>query len=257
VVAWGKAECKRQSNDTTPDNVRKVLADVLPHIRFPCMEMVEVATKVRLSSLLSSDLLMQLFAYMGGNEYKQKSMRLPWPTIQREHGGPPNFSWDANLKHSGLQLSGKNMVLTSTDPNTWQMAGGSKELTQGKHEWEIVLNQCDAANRFSIIVGVVPTYFTNWRYPSCLGTSATAPAPGWGYVIHNGYKTTHNAGLTAYGTKANQGDTVKVRLDLESHTIAFFVNGRSLGVAFTDVYGPVRPAISMVSTQKCTLRFTR
>jgi len=256
VVAWGKAECKRQSKDTSADNVRTILADVLQHIRFPCMAMDEVATKVTPSSILSGDQMLQVFTYLGSNEEKRKSMRMPWPTKQREPRRPPNFfTWDANLKHYSLQLSEKNMVLTSTDPNAWQMAGGSKELTKGKHEWEIVINQYDTANSYNVIIGVVPTYFTNWTYNSWLGSSTTAP--GWGYVTGNGYKTTHNAGQTAYGAKANQGDTVKVKLDLESHTIEFFVNGRTLGVAFTDVYAPVRPAISMVRTQKCTLRFTR
>ena len=48
------------------------------------------------------------------------------------------------------------------------------------------------------------------------------------------------------------GDTVKVRCDMDKKTLEFFINGQSLGVAFTDLTSPVVRAIFVQRSQSPT-----
>jgi len=256
VVTWAKAECKRTNIDNNGENLRKVLDDILPLIRFPAMAMEEVATKVTPTSVLLSDQMLTIFTYLGSSKDKQKNIKMPYPTKPREGRRPPNwFSWSNNHKHHSLQLSEKNSVIVSTDPNYWQSVGADIELKTGVHEWEVVLNQYDTGNSYNVVIGCVPSHFNQWTSSTWIGSSTTAP--GWAFVTGNGYKTGTNTGQTYYGTAARQGDTVRTRLDLDKRTIEFFVNNTSQGVAFTDVYGPVRPAISVIRPQRLTLQFSK
>jgi len=256
VVTWAKAECKRTNIDNNGENLRKVLEDILPLIRFPAMAMEEVATKVTPTSVLLSDQMLTIFTYLGSSKDKQKNMKMAYNTKPREGRRPPNwFSWSNNHKHHSLQLSDKNSVIVSTDPNYWQSIGADIELKSGVHEWEVVLNQYDTNNSYNVVIGCVPTHFNQWTSSTWIGSSTSAP--GWAFVTGNGYKTGTNTGQTYYGSAARQGDTVRTRLDLDKRTIEFFVNNTSQGVAFTDVYGPVRPAISVIRPQRLTLQFPK
>jgi len=256
VVTWAKGECKRTNLDSSPESLRKVLDEILPLIRFPAMAMEEVATKVTPTSVLQSDQMLQIFTYLGSSKDKQKTIKMPYPTKPREGRRPPNwFSWSTNHKHHSVQLLDKNSVIVSTDPNYWQSVGADIELKTGVHEWEVVLNQYDTGNSYNVVIGCVPSHFNQWTSSTWIGSSTTAP--GWAFVTGNGYKTGTNTGQTYYGTAARQGDTVRTRLDLDKRTIEFFVNNTSQGVAFTDVYGPVRPAISLIRSQRVTLQFPK
>jgi len=254
VVSWAKAQLKTAGKDGSNDNIRSELSEILPHIRFPTMTMEEIATKVTPTSILTGEQTLAIFTYLGSSKDKQKSMKMPYPTKQREPRKPLSwFTWSPDHKHYSLQLSEKNMVAMSTDPNSWWSCGGNIEYKKGVHEWEVQLTQYDPNQSYNVVIGVVPSSYSNWSNNSWIGSSTTAP--GWAFVTGNGYKTSTNSGQQGYGTNARQGDAVKLKLDVDKHTLEFFVNNRSLGVAFTDVYGPVRPALSLIRTQKVTLKF--
>jgi len=143
-------------------------------------------------------------------------------------------------------------MVASTSYSSWCSVFGDTELTSGSHEWEIALDQYDTSNSYNVAVGVVPSSFTNWQHNTLIGYSTSST--GWGYICGNGNKV-NNSGPVYYGTPATQGAVIRVRLDLDKHTIEFLVNNVSQGVAYTNVYGPVRPALSLVQNQRCTLRF--
>ena len=46
VIKWANAECGRQGIPATPDNLKKLLEDVVPLLRFPCMDAVAIAEHV-------------------------------------------------------------------------------------------------------------------------------------------------------------------------------------------------------------------
>jgi hypothetical protein len=253
VVAWGKAECKRNSKDVNAENTRACISDIISHIRFPTMGMDEVATKVSPTYLLKSDEVLAIFTYLGSTEEKKKNIKMAFPTKPRDPRRPPNwFTWSDSYKHYSIQLKDKNTVAYTTDPNNWQNLGGSTELTKGTHEWEVVLNSYDTGNGNNVVIGVVPSSFSNWTYGSWIGSSTTVP--GWAFICGSGYKANESSGSSSYGSKCVQGDVIKVKLNLTKNTLEFFINNKSQGTAFTNVYGPVRPAISLIRTQTCTLR---
>jgi len=50
VLSWGKAECKRE--DKKEEELPEVLKDVIHHIRFPLMQVQDIATEVSNSKVL-------------------------------------------------------------------------------------------------------------------------------------------------------------------------------------------------------------
>jgi len=61
--------------------------------------------------------------------------------------------------------------------------------------------------------------------------------------------------MTNYGRKVNQGETVRTRVDMDAKTVEFFINGQSQGVAYRDIVGPVRPAMSLYGNNVVMLQF--
>jgi hypothetical protein len=69
-------------------------------------------------------------------------------------------------------------------------------------------------------------------------------AGGWCYVGGGGNKAYNKSSSDAYGEKFIAGDVVGVSLDFDRKTIEFFRNGKSQGVAFDNLKGPVYACIS-------------
>jgi len=256
ALAWGKNECKKlKLDEKKPDDMKKALADILPLIRFPCMSTQDVAVKVTASGLLESDQVLDLFTYLGMKGNNKKAV--PGKSIakmnnkDRKGRRPPSwFKFDANKKHGSLILSADGTVVTSTQSN-YQPCFGDVELKEGVWEWEIVLTQYSSQS-YACNIGVVPTTYTN--YSSSLMIGYSGHVPGWAFAC-GGAQKYHNQEMTNYGRTCSQGEKVAVRLDLDKKTIEFFINGTSQGIAFRDVTGPVRPAISLYSNQSVTLSF--
>jgi hypothetical protein len=73
VLKWGKAECKRlEKKSDSGDDLRAVMADVLPLIRFPTMELEDIAAHVATSGILSQDQLLELFKYVSITDVKER-----------------------------------------------------------------------------------------------------------------------------------------------------------------------------------------
>lgn len=63
VMKFGKAKCERKNLEASQENLRKELADVIPHVRFPLMNSEYVMENVDESGLLSVVQLKTLFQY--------------------------------------------------------------------------------------------------------------------------------------------------------------------------------------------------
>jgi len=94
VSDWAVAEGLREQMDVTNINsLRFVLLNVLPNIRFPCMEHEKLAMEVRNSGLLAPEELTDLFAHCLSNgkletKYPTKPRQLPSP-LARSPGATP------------------------------------------------------------------------------------------------------------------------------------------------------------------------
>jgi len=253
VVVWGKNAAKEKK-----DEDKKILADILPHVRFPLMTTQDIAVSVAPSTLLEANQILDLFTYLGMKGSSDKKPKLPksleiFNAKDRKPRKPPCwFKWDNNMKHSSLILSNEGLT-TSSNTTSYQPIFGDIEISEGVHEWEIELTQF-YVNAYSVMVGVVPTSYTNYSASQMIGYSGHIP--GWSYAAGQGQKY-YNGSQTAYGRTCAQGDVVRVRLDMDKKNIEYFVNDQSQGIAYTGVNGPVRPAMSMYGTNTVTLRFPK
>jgi len=256
VVSWGKTQCKEKKLELNAENLKKALEDVLALVRFPIMETTDVAVKVAPSGLLESDQVLDLFTYLGmrsSNTKTQPGRSLAkFSTRARVPRRPPAwFKWDNNRKNASLQLSPDGLTVYSHNTSGYQPVFGDIELKEGVWEWEIVLQQY-AQSAYSVMIGVVPAATTNWTSSMMIGYSGHVP--GWSFCCGQGQKF-DNGTQTAYGRTCNQGDIIRVKLNLGSRSLEFSINGTTQGVAFTNINGPVRPAISLYGVDTCVLRF--
>jgi len=260
VLAWAKEECKRKELEGTPENLRQVLQHILPHIRFPVMTTEDVAISVTPSGVLTPEQTLGLFTYLGqkdlfgfGGDSKLPDV-LKFPSTKRKGRLPPAwFKFEDSMKYTVLMLTADGTVLTSNTTSYYQPAFGNIELKEGIHEWEFVLQQL-YQNSYSCCIGVVPTSFTEFTTRAQM-IGYPGHIQGWSFAAGYGQKF-HNT-QEYYGKTCVEGDVVKVRLDLDKRTIEFFINGTSQGVAYSDVTGPVRPAISLYGNTTAVLRFPK
>jgi len=107
---WAKAEAKRKEMSDKPEDIAKILVDVLPLIRFPTMEVSEIAGTVSTSGLLSQDQLLQLFQYVSiADEKERDRFSINFPTKPREGGFAAKESklLDKKYKKDVLKLFGE------------------------------------------------------------------------------------------------------------------------------------------------------
>jgi len=86
VIKWGKAELKRKEVKESPDELKDLLKDLIPHIRFPCLDVTELATTVSDSGLLTEDQLLSLFQYIAIKDEKDRQ-RVPCAFNSKTRGG--------------------------------------------------------------------------------------------------------------------------------------------------------------------------
>ena len=81
----------------------------------------------------------------------------------------------------------------------------------------------------------------------------------WGLACGTAKKLSHGSTfLNSLGRKHNlfrEGDAVGLLLDLSEQSLTYYCNGQPLDIRFTDISGPVIPAISFCRHKALTLRF--
>lgn len=63
VLKFGKGKCEMNDQQPTPENLNAVLADVIPHVRFPLMDKDYLLERVESSGLLNDSQLKTLYTY--------------------------------------------------------------------------------------------------------------------------------------------------------------------------------------------------
>jgi len=133
VLRWSVAECKRQNKKDSIENKRDVLADIIPLVRFPAMNMEDVATFVSPSNILSPGQLLEIFTYLGQPENKKP--KTIFPTAPRA-GNTDKWTLDPSLKSGSVTLSGKNMKAQNTSTNH-SYCLGTQTWLKGVHCWRV------------------------------------------------------------------------------------------------------------------------
>jgi len=87
LVKWGNNELARQGIEAKPAELRRVLREFIPHVRFPLMGVPDLAGPVAASGLLTEEQLLALFQYGAIKEEKERSrVRPPFNTRPRSGG---------------------------------------------------------------------------------------------------------------------------------------------------------------------------
>jgi hypothetical protein len=87
ILKWGKNQLQKQGKTMNNNELKAILADLLPTIRFPLMSLEEIASVVAPSQLLEQQDLLKLFQYLSINDEKQREFfQLPFKMTPREGG---------------------------------------------------------------------------------------------------------------------------------------------------------------------------
>lgn len=148
-----------------------------------------------------------------------------------------NVTWNPLDKGANVALSNNNMTAVTTSTNSARATVGK---SSGKWYWEIAANVVGY-----IITGVQDAVAS---LSQCPGQNVD----GWGYY-ETGQKYNNN-NLVAYGATFALNDIIGVALDCDNHTLTFYRNGISQGVAFTNLPASTLlfPAIGAGGSLSCT-----
>ena len=144
---------------------------------------------------------------------------------------------DLEYDDSGAHLpaaadKGHHESMAGTD-DTWSTVLGTRAFSSGVTHWDIRINSSSTAYVF---VGVASS-------AADLSSFLGGCAHGYGFIgeqalYHNREK------VKIYGEPFTSGDIVGVTLDLNSGTVSFSRNHKSLGIAFDRVFGELYPAVA-------------
>jgi len=132
-----------------------------------------------------------------------------------------------------IEVSDRGLTACSTSLETWSTVLGSKGFSEGKHSWQIRVEESDSPYMF---VGVATE-------EACLQTFLGGDEFGWGYIGDRAIYHKRNR-LNVYGDRFGEADILTVTLDMDEGTLAFSRNGRDLGVAVDGLSGKLFPAFS-------------
>jgi len=174
-------------------------------------------------------------AFAPQNAAMQMPPPAPQPSVSIKYG------WDANLKSPHLAIFPDGVTVTNKGSNdTWQGVVSQQVFSSGRRSFEIhIINDIKTSNQWKYIFGVAPVAFDPKR------TAWLGSQNSWGYIGGTGGKC-HSVGKSvAYGKRYGGQDRVRCVLDFNKHTIEFFRNDKSQGIAFNNLNGAVRPAVSL------------
>jgi len=190
LVAWGRAELKRNNVVDNPSNLRDTLEAELKYIRFPLIPEQDLSLIVLPTQLLSLQELLKLYRYLGAEPEEREKLQVPWQTEPRNARRPPNtFHWqfDSERKHPAIKLSKDGRTVETLPQAGWQSIFGNRLLPlKGIFTWYITLDQYDVENTWNIAIGVVSAEFTNWEHTSLCGYDDSST--GWTFIVGNGKK---------------------------------------------------------------------
>eukprot|EP00823_Brevimastigomonas_motovehiculus_P008045 TRINITY_DN72_c0_g1_i1.p1 TRINITY_DN72_c0_g1~~TRINITY_DN72_c0_g1_i1.p1 ORF type:complete len:473 (-),score=135.31 TRINITY_DN72_c0_g1_i1:282-1700(-) len=236
VVEWGTRQLKLQKEKS----LEEVLKKITPLIRFTLMSMVDFSSKVATSGVLPQTQVLDLFSYFGlsAAASKHKNKTVPLPSSVRHLvttprvSGASAYEWDALSAHTALTISNKTTMTKNYADDNWRAARATKPLPQkGKVAFAIkVVNFPKSDNSWAINIGV--NILSKFNNSTALGGDSDH---GWAYIA-NGQKCHHSGGGQTYcGKKYKADDVITCELNNTDHTLTFYQNGESLGVAFEDM----------------------
>jgi len=210
-----------------------VLGDLLNLVRFPCMDLNDIALKVSTANLLDQAQTLALFTYLGQRAAKgDKKASIPLDASIKMFSAKPREGESIGKQCFDTTKQGGGITFDKTkDEETcrlttggyWTCARGKyrlKEISKKRVYWEVYVVSAPGTG----CLGVAKEG-ANMR-PSSYGCDFNA----WIYY-GNGYKAT-NANGQAFASAYNAGATIGVLCDIEKGTLTYYLNGNSQGQAY-------------------------
>ncbi|GJQ65471.1 hypothetical protein Trydic_g7576 [Trypoxylus dichotomus] len=148
------------------------------------------------------------------------------------------FTFDPILSGPGLQYSEDSARVTG-EGWEYRVALGSVGFSRGIHYWEFTVDKFDADTDPAFGIA---------RIDVCRDKMLGKDDKGWAMYIDRQRSWFQHAGGHEQRVEGgiSAGGTVGVLLDLNRHTLAFYVNEEPQGsIAFRDLYGVFYPAVSI------------
>jgi len=149
-----------------------------------------------------------------------------------------SFTWDQNMKGSGIKLSNNNLTAGKLPEVDYQTVLGTLVMSSGRHYWEIKVDNFN--DEEDIFIGVAKKETNLYARPIDINTF-------WGYMCLCGKKFGPDGILQDYGYQAKKGDIIGVLLEYKSGlaTLSFYRNAAKCGIAFSNLAGSYYPAVCM------------
>ncbi|XP_005185747.1 SPRY domain-containing SOCS box protein 3 isoform X2 [Musca domestica] len=150
-----------------------------------------------------------------------------------------NWHWHQQSELD-IHLEGPNVTFHPTYSQGTAIVRGEEPLAPNMmHFWEMRILTALSGTDVMFGVGTDKVDLTQFKFHfvSALGTNAQS----WGFSYEG--KIHHNGYQLPYGQKFSQGCIVGVLLDRTRGQLEFFLNRRSLGVAFTNI--PTDPSVKL------------
>jgi len=135
VTKWVKSNEKKDGYDS-----KAVSKDVVSLIRFPILEVGDLASIVAPSGLIEQPQLVQLFSYCAvPAEARAALPKPPFPDVAREGGRA--FAWDPVKKGRNVTFSNNNLTARASGSSwTGGIFIGNKVFTKGHQYWEVKID---------------------------------------------------------------------------------------------------------------------
>ena len=149
------------------------------------------------------------------------------------------FYWDYKTLLKQIKLTNNGLIATHQTGSINTPLICDIIFKSGKHSFTI--KALEFTSNFNIIIGVVPS-----KYIPKSGSYIGDVDGGWGYCLVG---TKHNSDNQLWvgnytKTVVKKNDIIKCEIDYNNKTIQFYINGISQGIAFNDLNGYVKPAVS-------------
>jgi len=253
LLRWGEAELKRNKEEKTTESFQKVLAPLIPFIRFPTMTTEQVASKVAPSGVLQPTQTLELFTFLASRGLAKLGASIAaFKTTAREGSGT-NFWNTEDMPDKRLELTGDNLIVASPSSGFSANIGvrAKHGWTSGKHYWELKVVLFDGGGNGYNSTGVATKdapLTASHGYP-LEAASGQAWVVGM-YRLEISSGSSHS--MSSYGSHKAiaTGDTVGFLLDLtpsSTGTLTVYHNGALVGVPFRDLKGKgkIFPVVSL------------
>lgn len=243
----GNLNCKVQENfevlSILPEK-NSDLGKLTRQIRLPLIKAKHIINKIDTAKLFTNEELYTAMAYQACPEPYQNS---PNKIFKERAGSKKPWRWSEEKIGSHILLSNdKNLAIAHH--YDWEKVLGNTIWYAGTHSFKVQLelNITVSSNSWQIIIGVASPSTSLIEH---LGSGGKE----WGLACYSGHKISCGDRREEYTGSSKKGDIIEVKLDLSLKKLEFFKEGRSLGIAFSNVTPPVCPAVSLLKGQRVRL----